>query len=104
VWLTVSEPARPDNGVTVYQLPFAPAGTDLLDRVLAAHTQRGLVVTAPAGVRADVLDATGTVLESLPLVEGGGTGALRDPAASATVRVVDAAGTVVTEAPISALD
>jgi hypothetical protein len=104
LWLTTFEPADPDDGTTGTQLPHAPAGTDLLERVVAVRTAGGLVVSAPSGIRVDVLDASGVVLESLPLTGGAGTGALADPAAAVDFRVVDGAGNVVAEGPIEVID
>ena len=60
----------------------------------------GLVVSAPDGVRADVLDASGAVLESLPMVDGSGTWPLGDPQAASSVRNVDESGDTVAELPI----
>jgi hypothetical protein len=104
-WLETFEPNNPDAGVTGTQLPFAPAGTALLDRVMAVRSfGGGLVVSAPAGVRADVLDPSGAVLESLPLANGAGTGSLANPAAASRVRILDGAGGVVAETAIIQAD
>jgi hypothetical protein len=100
MWLETFVANNPDIGVMGLELPFAPAGTALLDRVIAVRAIGGLVVSAPSGVRADVLDASGTVLDSLPLANGAGTGALTNPDASTSVRIVDGAGDVVAETPI----
>jgi hypothetical protein len=64
------------------------------------HLQGGLVVTAPVGVRVDVLDASGALVESHPLRDGAGTADLAAPDASVTARIVDAAGGVVAETSI----
>jgi hypothetical protein len=101
LWLTTYEPTNPDSGMTGLELPFGAAGTDLLDRIVAAETLGGLVVSAPDGVRADVLDARGAVLQTVPLSDGAGTGQLSDPTASSKVRIVDASGDVVAEVPIA---
>ena len=78
-----------------------PAGIALADRVLAVTTDGGLVVSGPAdGVAAEVLERDGTSLGTLALVAGVGAGAL--PAGSpAEVRVTDAAGRVLVEAPVT---
>ncbi len=92
LWLTTygsDNPDTGDNSVTGIQLPFGPAGTDLLDRVVAVRTDGGLVVSAPSGVRADVLDAAGSVVDTVPLREGGGTGPLTDSTGT-SVRILDA--------------
>jgi hypothetical protein len=98
--LTTYQPGNPAGGSTGSELPYAAAGTDLLDRVVVAGVSGGLLVSAPDGVRADVLDAAGTVLQSVPLTSGAGTGDLADAPAAATVRIVDRAGNVVAETPI----
>jgi hypothetical protein len=103
MWLRIYQPTNPDRGLTGVQLPFAPAGTDLLDRVVAFRTHGGLVVSAPEGARADVLDAAGTLLESVPLTAGGGAAPLTEPV-GASVRIVDADGGVVAEVPIEQVD
>ena len=89
VWLTTYEPGNPDSGTMGYEPMFAAAGTDVIDRVVAVRTLGGLLVSAPFGVRADVLDVDGTVLESLPLTQGAGTGDLSDSPSAVTVRIVD---------------
>jgi hypothetical protein len=104
MWLETFVPTNPDVGVMGVDLPFAPAGTALLDRVFAARTLGGLVVTAPSGVRADVLDASGAVLESLALTNGGGTGDLADPQSAASVRILDDTGAIVASTEIFRVD
>ena len=100
MWLATYDPRNPGAGSVHLTLPSGPAGTDLLDRVVAVGEGGGLVVSAPDGVRADVLDASGAVLESLPMVDGAGTWPLRDPEAASSVRIVDEAGDTVAELPI----
>ncbi len=104
LWLTTYEPADPDEGMMGTQLPYAPAGTDLLDRVVAVRTIGGLVVSAPSGVRFDVVDASGVAVQSIPLIDGSGTGALNDPATAEGFRIVDGAGDVVAEGSIEVID
>jgi hypothetical protein len=104
LWLTTYEPGDPDTGMMGTQLPHAAAGTDLLDRAVAVRTNGGLVVSAPSGVRVDVLDASGALVESLPLADGAGTGALTNPDAAATFRIVDGAENVVSEGLIEIVD
>lgn len=96
----------------------APAGDAVGDRILAvpagwavsrlplplaADPPPGwLVVSGPAaGARADVLDTSGTVVAVLPLSGGVGTGPVDGQAAA--VRVLDAAGNVLGEAPVAVL-
>ncbi|MCZ2815563.1 hypothetical protein [Modestobacter sp. VKM Ac-2984] len=81
----------------------AAAGPDLLDRLFALPISGGdLAVSGPlTGVTAEVLDGDGDLLTTLPLVSGGGAGAV--PPSAAMVRVLDAAGTVVAEGPLTGL-
>jgi hypothetical protein len=96
----------------------APAGTAIGERILAVPAGWAvsrlplplasgpppgwLVVSGPAaGARADVLDASGAVVAALPLTGGAGAGPVAGQAA--TVRVLDAAGRVLGEAPVSVL-
>jgi hypothetical protein len=82
-----------------YRLAHGPAGTALLDRVVVVRALGGVVVSAPAtAVTAEVLDARGAVLGSLPLEQGAGTGPLAVDAT--TARLLAADGTVVAEVPI----
>jgi hypothetical protein len=99
-WVVTSTPARPDAGASVSALPFAPAGTALLDRFLAVRAMGGLLVSAPSGVSALVVGDDGVVLATVPLQRGSGTGPLPLPHAFG-VRILDAAGDVVTEVPIT---
>ena len=47
-----------------------------------------------------MLDRAGAVLTTIPLTQGAGTGPMNDPAAS-KVRILDAAGDVVGEGPVT---
>jgi hypothetical protein len=81
-----------------------PAGPPLLDRVLAVPSQGSIVISAPAaGVLAEVYLGDGSLLTSLPLVHGVGSGLLPPPAAM-SVRILDATGDVVAEAPLMGQD
>jgi hypothetical protein len=96
----------------------SPAGAAIGDRILAVPAGWAvsrlpvpladnpppgwLVVSGPAaGARADVLDVSGAVVAALPLAGGTGTGPVDGQAAA--VRVVDAAGAVLGEAPVTGL-
>ncbi len=86
-----------------HRLPHGPAGTALLDRVVVVRALGGILVSAPAtAVTAEVLDARGAVLGSLPLEQGAGTGPLA--MAATTARLLAADGTVVAEAPIERVE
>jgi hypothetical protein len=102
-WLLTYAPALPDHGAQIYEGPLAPAGTALLDRVIAVRAMNGLLVSAPAGVGAQVLDTAGAVLTTVPLEGGAGTGSLDEPAAAASVRIVDGDGDVLGEAPVTVI-
>lgn len=82
----------------------APAGPSLLDRVFAVPLENSVVISGPAaGVLAEVYLADGTLLASVPLVDGAGSGPLPPPAA-AYVRILDASGGVVAESPLMGQD
>ncbi|GAA4730153.1 hypothetical protein GCM10023328_06220 [Modestobacter marinus] len=95
---------RSSDTWTVAGAPAA-AGPELLDRLFALPISGGhLAVSGPlTGVTAEVLDRDGGLLTTLPLVSGGGAGAVPPPGTAATVRVRDAAGTVVAEGPLTEL-
>jgi hypothetical protein len=96
-WLITYAPDRPDAGATTMQFPPAPAGTALLDRVIAVEAMAGILVSAPSGVAAQVLDASGAVLTTVPLERGAGTASSVGAPAGTTVRILDADGGVVAE-------
>jgi hypothetical protein len=98
IWAVTYTPGRTDTSSQQFELTL-PAGEALLDRVIAVQVSAGLMVSAPAGVTAEALDASGAVLTTVLLDRGAGTGPLNDPRA-VTVRVRDAAGAVVAEVPI----
>jgi hypothetical protein len=100
VWLATYLPSRPDSGVALSRFPPAPVGQTLMERVIAVGARAGLLVSAPEGVEAQVLDPSGAVLTTIPLTRGAGSGPMNDPAAS-KVRVLDAAGDVVGEGPVT---
>jgi hypothetical protein len=104
VWLATYDPRHPDGGSVQIELPFDAAGTELLDRVVVIGEADGLVVSAPDGVRADVLGASGAVVESLPLMEGAGTAPLEEPEGARSVRIVDDNGGTVAEVPIAVFE
>lgn len=99
-WLITYAPDRPDGGVTTTHFPPAPAGTALLDRVVAVQAMAGVLVSSPSGVAAQVVDASGSVLVTVPLERGAGTAPYSGPDTGATVRVLDADGDVLAEAPL----
>jgi hypothetical protein len=100
-WLLTYPPGRSESGTTIHELPPAAAGTALLDRVIALRAMAGLMVSAPAGVRAQLLDAAGVVLGEFPLVGGAGTGGPDGGAGATTVRILDGGGDVLAEAPVT---
>jgi hypothetical protein len=99
-WIVTSSSQRPE-AASLWELPFAPAGTALLDRVLAVRVLGGLMVSAPSGVSAEAVDAGGTVLATVPLRAGAGAGPLVNAGGATRVRILDATGGVVAEAPIT---
>jgi hypothetical protein len=84
----------------------APAGTPLLDRLIAVATSNVVAVSGPStGVTAQLYGADGTLVTTLPLVDGAGMGLLVPPSATpaprlSTVRVLDGQGAVVAESPV----
>ena len=101
--LRVRQPGPGDDGVTGIRLPFAPAGTALLDRVFGVGTrrragrQRARPVSAPTSY-----DADGAVVDTVPLRDGAGTGPLTDSTGT-SVRIVDEPGTSSPRSSIEAL-
>jgi hypothetical protein len=102
-WVATWVSGNPDAGVTGYDIRIEPAGTPLLDQVIAVRAMAGVMVSSPSGVAAQVLDAEGTVLDTLPLVDGAGSGPLSEAGAARTVRLLDARGAVVAEVPLEVI-
>lgn len=103
---TWSTAGTPDDATstTLWFGQAAPAGTALLERVVAVAGDGTLTVSAPAaGAVAEVYLADGTLLTTVPLVDGAGSGALPPPAPE-RVRVLDAAGALVGEEPVTSVD
>jgi hypothetical protein len=114
-WLGVGGPGHASLR-TVATLP-APAGTAVLDRVVAAPAGWAvsrlplppgdgppgwLVISAPrTGTTAQVLDPGGDPLATLPLVAGAGVAPV--PPGTTTVRVLDADGAEVSRSPVAEL-
>ncbi|WP_222194738.1 hypothetical protein [Modestobacter italicus] len=81
-----------------------PAGTPLTDQLLAVPLGGDLALHGPAdAVRAEVLDADGSLLTTLPLVTGTGVGTAGDGPAAAAVRFLATDGTLLAEVPVSEL-
>ncbi|MGY1803330.1 hypothetical protein ACI78T_08615 [Blastococcus sp. SYSU D00922] len=99
-WLIAYSPGSPDAGATSMQFAPAAAGTALLDRVIAVQAMSGVLVSAPSGVAAQVVDDAGTVLVTVPLERGAGTAPYSGPEIGVTVRILDADGDVLAEAPL----
>ncbi|TFV88079.1 hypothetical protein E4P40_10650 [Blastococcus sp. CT_GayMR20] len=79
----------------------APAGTALLDRVFAVELAEVVTVSGPgSGMRAEIYDAEGVPLTTVPLVAGAGAGAL-PPQTPSVVRIFDGSGALVAEAPVT---
>jgi hypothetical protein len=97
---------EPFNGTTPSSTLFSggtapmPAGTPLLDRLIAVYSGDFVTVSGPAsGTVAEVV-ANGAVVSTFPLVDGAGTGPCPEDA-EVTVRVRTAAGAVVGTTPLS---
>jgi len=102
-WLVTYSPAAPESGTSLSTFPPAPAGTALLDRVIAVQAMAGLLVSAPSGVAAQVVDDSGAVLLTVPLERGTGTAPFNDQRYGRTVRILDAGGAVLAETPLVGL-
>jgi hypothetical protein len=92
------------RGFTVSFAPMATpasAGAGLLDRVWAVVGQQTITVSGPlSGATAELLDG-GRVIGRFPLAAGAGSGDAPSATWRGDVRVRDAAGRVVGEAPVS---
>ncbi|SOD95204.1 hypothetical protein [Blastococcus haudaquaticus] len=100
-WLISYSPGNRSGGVTTTSYPAVPAGTPLLDQVVAVEAMAGIIVSAPTGVEAQVLGADGALLVTVPLERGAGTAPYNGRQEAASVRIVDGAGNVVAEAPMT---
>ena len=92
--------------VTSTSLDPAPAGTPLLDRLIAVATSNAVTVSGPSsGVTAELYRNDGSLAVTVPLVDGAGIGPLPPPSPSpaprlATVRFLDARGAVMAESTV----
>ena len=88
----------------------APAGTALLDRIIAVASSNALTVSGPPeGAMVEVYLADGTPFTTMPLVAGTGIGPLPPPGPPrspeiARIRILDAKGSFVTEAPVEVVE
>jgi len=99
----------PDDGgmtLTTVSNDPTPAGIALLDQLIAVATSNAVVVSGPvSGVTAEVFREDGTLLTTVPLVDGAGSAPLAPPSAQhgevlLTVRVLDGSGIVVAETTV----
>jgi hypothetical protein len=84
----------------------APAGTALLDRIVAVPSSvPGAILLTVSGpttaVLAEVHSPNGTLIARLPLSAGAGSTAVTDPLDGATVRVFDGGGSLLAESPLT---
>ena len=97
-WLISYSPGNRAAGVTTTTFPAVPAAAGpLLEQVVAVQAMAGVVVSAPAGAQAQVLDADGRLLVTVPLEQGAGTAPYNGQQEAASVRILDGAGNVLTE-------
>ncbi|MGY2080916.1 hypothetical protein [Modestobacter sp. SYSU DS0657] len=81
-----------------------PAGVPLTDQLLAVPLDGDLALSGPPDAAvAEVLDAAGARLVTVPLVSGSGVGTAGDGPAAATVRFLGADGSVLAQAPVTEL-
>ena len=96
---------RATNGSTTSSMSTLdpqPAGTPVTDQLLAVPVDGDLALSGPReATTAELLDGDGTLLTTLPLVDGTGVGGAGDGPAAATVRFLAADGTVLAETPVS---
>jgi hypothetical protein len=99
----------PDDGgmsMTTVSTDPTPAGIALVDQLIAVATSNAVVVSGPsAAVTAEVLRDDGTLLTTVPLVDGAGSGPLAPPSRPyerilLTVRVLDDGGNVLAESTV----
>ncbi|WP_346620665.1 hypothetical protein [Blastococcus montanus] len=96
-WTDSFDMAQEDS----FRVTLAAAGTPLLEQVFAVPTANSITISGPeSGALAEVLLADGILHATVPLVDGAGVGPLGPPAAD-RVRILDARGAVVAEAPLS---
>jgi hypothetical protein len=108
VWLLTYELSEYGGSSSVARLPHAPAGTALEDRLVSVPAGgHQIALHAPeSAVRAEVLTAEGAVLGSVELLDGSYVGEVPGGSfapstdGAATVRALDATGSVVAEGPI----
>ena len=103
-WLLTYPMDRPDAGPQSFDFAPAPAGTALLNRVIAVQASAGLLVSAPAGAEAQALDASGAVLAKVPLDDGAGTASLGAGQSAVSVRILGRDGDVLAEVPVTGVD
>ncbi|MCZ2847852.1 hypothetical protein [Modestobacter sp. VKM Ac-2978] len=102
--LVVGHTELTENGTSssVSTLDPQPAGTPLADQLLAVPMDGNLALSGPReAATAELLDAGGALLTSLPLVAGTGVGRAGDGPAVAAVRFLAADDTVLAETPVS---
>ncbi|MGY1748629.1 hypothetical protein [Modestobacter sp. SYSU DS0511] len=81
-----------------------PVGTPLTDQLLAVPLDGDLALSGPPDAAvAEVLDAAGARLVTVPLSRGSGVGTAGDGPAAATVRFLGANGSVLAAAPVTEL-
>ncbi|MGY2076343.1 hypothetical protein [Blastococcus sp. SYSU DS0828] len=99
-WTDQFDMAQEDS----FRVALAPAGTPLLERVFAVPTSNSVTISGPeSGALAEIYLADGRLHATVPLVDGAGVGPLGSPTPD-RVRILDARGAVVAEAPVSEPD
>lgn len=100
-WLITYPTDSAAAGPQMFELPPAAAGTALLERVIAVQANAGLILSVPAGVEAQALDASGAVLVTVPLARGAGSGSLGVDQGVVRVRILDGDGDGLAEVPVT---
>jgi hypothetical protein len=92
------------HSFSITSTSVAPAGTPILDRFLAVPGPDSLTVSGPvSAVLAEVYDGTGAQLTRFPLTAGAGSAPVTVALSGATVRFLDASGTVVIQTPLTGI-
>jgi hypothetical protein len=96
--------AEGSSTATVTSTTPAPAGTTLLDRVIAVRSTNAVTVSGPtAGVMAEIHAADGPLIALVPLVDGAGTALVTASLSGVTVRIMDRSGGFLAQAPLTEL-
>jgi len=92
---------NPTNNELGGNMAPMPAGTALLDRLIAVYSWRSVIVSGPESAAVAEVLRNGDVVSTFGLVDGAGTGPCPEDPTGVTVRFRTADGTVLGETPLS---